>query len=76
MFFRNLLGSTWVSREALEGIVLEKLVDVEFKKFIAAVDRIATHPYGYMASDFLDKYRTKLMAEAKQLITIEPKVGT
>lgn len=55
------MGSTWITKEKLELMLVEKIMDREYGQLISALDRIITLPYSYRAKDFIDKYRKPLL---------------
>lgn len=38
-------------------------------------ERLAEHPYSYMAKDFIMLYRRELVVQNKRLLIAEPKIG-
>ncbi|XP_058452315.1 small ribosomal subunit protein uS9m [Malaya genurostris] len=56
-------GYDWLSKDALEKILLENLCDTEYDNFIKAISRLNSHPYAYKKKSFLDKYCRPLLAK-------------
>lgn len=55
------MGSTWITKDKLELMLVEKIMDREYGQFISALDRLIALPYAYRAKDFIDKYRKPLL---------------
>nr|XP_045595910.1 28S ribosomal protein S9, mitochondrial-like isoform X1 [Procambarus clarkii] len=58
-------GSEWVTKEHLEGILVENLKDEQYEFFIRSMNRLVDHPYSYRAKDFIMKYRKDVPSTIK-----------
>lgn len=65
--FRDLSGSEWINKEQLETILVEAIRDIEYNNFVAAMDRLANHPYSYRVREYVEKYRKPLMSQTTTL---------
>ncbi|KAF2362953.1 Ribosomal protein S9 [Trinorchestia longiramus] len=50
-------GSRWMTKEELEGKLLEKLHDWMFEKLILSLERLCQHRYAFLAKDFIMQFR-------------------
>lgn len=64
---RDLSGSEWINKEQIENILVEVIRDIEYNNFVAAMDRLASHPYSYRVREFVEKYRKPLMSQTTTL---------
>lgn len=67
-------GSTWISKEDLENMLVETIADIEYSNFTAAMDRLASLPYSYRIADFIKKYRHSLMKESNKYEITQPQL--
>lgn len=54
-------GSEWLSKDALEKILLEDISEAEHDNFVNAMTRLIHHPYSYRDKTFIDRYRKPLL---------------
>ena len=66
-YFRDLSGSEWINKEQIENVLVEVIRDIEYNNFVAAMDRLALHPYSYRIKEFVEKYRKPLMSQTTTL---------
>nr|XP_033805551.1 28S ribosomal protein S9, mitochondrial isoform X2 [Geotrypetes seraphini] len=67
----NLIGSRWLIKEELEEILVEKLSDQDYRRFIQLLERILTQPFGNIEENYVQKFRKQLDSQLKMLV-IEP----
>ncbi|KAJ8027530.1 28S ribosomal protein S9, mitochondrial [Holothuria leucospilota] len=67
----NLARSEWIGKLALEKIVIEKLKDNEYERFINLLERILKQPFAIEAQEFIMKFRQKIEAVLSKEV-IEP----
>ncbi|XP_055603393.1 28S ribosomal protein S9, mitochondrial [Uranotaenia lowii] len=60
----NPSGSDWLSKDAIEKLLLEDISDNEYDNFVKAMERLFEHPYAYREKDFLNKYRKSLLTKS------------
>ncbi|KAJ7421203.1 28S ribosomal protein S9, mitochondrial [Willisornis vidua] len=68
---RNLVGSRWLTKIELEGMLLEKLSDDDYSRFIQLLEKLMASP----CSDIEEKYIQKFSREVPvqmQKVVIEP----
>ncbi|CAO1404627.1 unnamed protein product [Diamesa serratosioi] len=63
----DLSGSEWINKEQIENVLVEVIRDIEYNNFVAAMDRLALHPYSYRIKEFVEKYRKPLMSQTTTL---------
>jgi len=68
----DLSGFEWLPKDHLELMLVENIQDIEYNNFIAAMNRLATHPYSYRASEFIRKYQRPLMNQTTLLEIPKP----
>ncbi|XP_018331834.1 28S ribosomal protein S9, mitochondrial [Agrilus planipennis] len=56
-------GYQWMDKEALENVLIEKIIDKEYTNFVNAIERLYNHPYSYRIKEFILKYRKPLMSQ-------------
>ncbi|XP_065076322.1 small ribosomal subunit protein uS9m [Ochlerotatus camptorhynchus] len=54
-------GSEWLSKDALEKVLLEDVSDTEYDNFVSVLTRLILHPYSYREKTFIDRYRKPLL---------------
>lgn len=59
----NTSGSEWLSKDALEKVLLENISDNEYENFVSAMTRLIHHPYSYREKTFIEYYRKPLLAK-------------
>ncbi|KAH0956525.1 hypothetical protein HN011_002321 [Eciton burchellii] len=60
----ELLGSTWLTKEAIEKDLLENINDREFTYLITSLERLCDHPLSKRETDFIMKYRKPLIIQS------------
>lgn len=70
----DLSGSTWISKEELEDILVETIADIEYLNFTTAMERLASLPYSYRIADFIKKYRKPLMKQSNKYEIPQPQI--
>ncbi|XP_063830599.1 small ribosomal subunit protein uS9m [Ostrinia nubilalis] len=68
----NLEGSMWLSKEQLEQILVEKILDIEYDNFKVVMERLTSLPYAYRSKEFIEKYRKTLAAQKFSLEIPKP----
>lgn len=61
--FRDTSGTVWITKDKLEGLLVENIMDREYSNFTNALERLVALPYSYKVRDFVDKYRRPLMQQ-------------
>lgn len=64
--FSDTTGSTWITKEKLELMLVEKIMDKEYTHFVNALDRLIALPYSYRSKELIDKYRKPLLQQMTQ----------
>lgn len=59
----DLGGSVWMSKDQLEGILVESITDLEYENFKVVMERLISLPYSYRCKDFIEKYRKGLASQ-------------
>uniref|UniRef100_H3B142 Small ribosomal subunit protein uS9m n=2 Tax=Latimeria chalumnae TaxID=7897 RepID=H3B142_LATCH len=67
----NLTGSRWLIKEELEEMLVEKLSDHDFARFIQLMEQILTFPYCSIEEEYIHKFRRKLEVQSRKQ-NIEP----
>lgn len=67
-------GSEWLSKIALETVLLEDIADTEYENFISAMTRLMLHPYSYREESFIDRYRKPLLVKTNADQISEPQL--
>lgn len=63
----NLSGTAWKTRDQLSQLLLEKIGDNDYRRFVLTMERVLRHAYAYRVEEFIMKYRENLVAEARDL---------
>lgn len=63
----DLQGTEWLDKEQLEILFLEELRDEDYTYFVVCMNRLVSHAYSNRESDFIHKFRKKLLAVASGL---------
>lgn len=71
-YCRNLSGTEWLAKSALEFKTVESVSDREYNSFVNAMDRLANMPYAYKVKDFIMEYRVSLMNQSQTYDAIKP----
>lgn len=58
-------GSEWISKDALEKVLLEDISDSEYENFVSVMTRLIHHPYSYREKSFIDRYRKPLLTKTE-----------
>ncbi|KAL0820571.1 hypothetical protein ABMA28_006418 [Loxostege sticticalis] len=59
----SLEGSVWLTKEQLEQVLVEKILDLEYDNFKVVMERLVSLPYSYRCKDFIEKYRNTLASQ-------------
>ncbi|NXG29010.1 RT09 protein, partial [Dromaius novaehollandiae] len=68
---KNLPGSRWLTKVELEEMLLEKLSDHDYSRFIQLLQKLVTLPYGNVEEKYMQKF-SKEIAMQLQKVVIEP----
>ncbi|XP_074992203.1 small ribosomal subunit protein uS9m isoform X1 [Calonectris borealis] len=68
---RNLAGSRWLTKIELEEMLLEKLSDDDYSRFIQLLQKLMTLPCGNIEEKYIQKF-SKVVPAQLQKIVIEP----
>uniref|UniRef100_A0A5S6QCZ7 28S ribosomal protein S9, mitochondrial n=1 Tax=Trichuris muris TaxID=70415 RepID=A0A5S6QCZ7_TRIMR len=60
----NLAGTTWISLDALQKDLGERISEAQYNNFIVAMNDLASQPYSYRERDFLMQFRVSLSSKA------------
>lgn len=63
-------GSTWITQEKLELMLVEKIMEREYTMFINTMERLVEMPYSYRVKDFIQKFRKPLMKQLSSQTTV------
>lgn len=72
LFFSDLSGTQWMSKDELEIILMEEIADIEYGNFLTALNRLVALPYSYKVKEFIEKYRKPLMAQTNTNEVLKP----
>ncbi|XP_043926931.1 28S ribosomal protein S9, mitochondrial isoform X2 [Protopterus annectens] len=67
----NLSGSRWLTKEELEEMLVEKMSDQDYMRFIHLLERILTLPYASTEEEHIQKFRKTLEVQSRKQ-KIEP----
>lgn len=67
-------GQEWLSKNALEKVLLEDITDTEYENFVSAMTRLILHPYSYKEKTFIDRYRKPLLVKTSADEIPEPQL--
>ncbi|NXO02721.1 RT09 protein, partial [Rhinopomastus cyanomelas] len=67
----NLAGSRWLTKIELEEMLLEKLSDHDYSRFIQLLEKLMTFPCSDIEWMYIQKFRKEIPAQLKQ-VDIEP----
>nr|XP_042115625.1 28S ribosomal protein S9, mitochondrial-like [Peromyscus maniculatus bairdii] len=65
---RDLTGSRWLTKEELEGMLVEKLSDQDYVKFIQLLEKLLTLPYGPAEEEFVQMFRRSVTIQSKKQV--------
>ncbi|XP_063194996.1 small ribosomal subunit protein uS9m isoform X2 [Chroicocephalus ridibundus] len=68
---RNLAGSRWLTKIELEEMLLEKLSDNDYLRFIQLLQKLMTLPCGDMEEKYIQKFTKEVPAQLQKVV-IEP----
>ncbi|KAJ8925129.1 hypothetical protein NQ315_001311 [Exocentrus adspersus] len=66
-------GYQWMTKEQLEGILMETIGDKDYDYFISSLERLIALPYSYTVKDFVMKYKTRLVSQMQDVEVPKPK---
>jgi len=70
----SLADSKWLTQEALEKRLLEKVSESSYERFLAAVERLLITPFSYVIKDFILQYREPIRQVQKKYDIVKPKL--
>lgn len=70
----DLTGTQWISKDQLELRLVETIRENEYGNFVAAMIRLANHPYSYRHKEFIDKYCRPLMSQTTTTDIPKPQI--
>lgn len=59
----ELSSNIWVTKDQLEKIIVENILDIEYENFIKLMERLIALPFSYRYKEFVEKYRKPLAAQ-------------
>ncbi|NXW91746.1 RT09 protein, partial [Alopecoenas beccarii] len=68
---RNLAGSRWLTKIELEEMLLEKLTDNDYSRFILLLEKLMTLPCGDMEEKYVQKFSKEVPVQLQKVV-IEP----
>ncbi|NXY44650.1 RT09 protein, partial [Ceuthmochares aereus] len=68
---RNLAGSRWLTRIELEEMLLEKLSDNDYLRFIQLLQKLMAMPCGDIEENYIQKFSKEVPAQLQKVV-IEP----
>ncbi|XP_076991033.1 small ribosomal subunit protein uS9m [Tamandua tetradactyla] len=68
---KDLIGSRWLIKEELEEMLVEKLSDQDYTKFIQLLERLLTLQCGIAEEEFVQRFRRSVTIQSKKHL-IEP----
>ncbi|NXX91654.1 RT09 protein, partial [Centropus bengalensis] len=68
---RNLAGSRWLTKIELEEMLLEKLSDDDYLRFIHLLEKLMTMPCGDIEEKYIQKFSKEVPVQLKKVV-IEP----
>ncbi|XP_009073080.1 PREDICTED: 28S ribosomal protein S9, mitochondrial, partial [Acanthisitta chloris] len=68
---RNLVGSRWLTKIELEEMLLEKLSDTDYLRFIQLLEKLAALPCGDMEEKYIQKFSKEVPVQLQKVV-IEP----
>ncbi|XP_061853422.1 small ribosomal subunit protein uS9m isoform X2 [Colius striatus] len=68
---RNLAGSRWLTKIELEEMLLEKLSDDDYSRFIQLLEKLVTLPHGDIEENYVQKFSREVPVQLQKVV-IEP----
>lgn len=68
----DLSSTVWISKEQLETVLVEKILDLEYNNFISVMERLLSLPYSTRHKEFIEKYRKSLGTQKSALEIPKP----
>ncbi|NWX10153.1 RT09 protein, partial [Caloenas nicobarica] len=68
---RNLAGSRWLTKIELEEMLLEKLTDNDYSRFILLLEKLMTLPFGDTEEKYVQKFSKEVPVQLQKVV-IEP----
>ncbi|NXI67786.1 RT09 protein, partial [Anseranas semipalmata] len=68
---RNLVGSRWLTKIELEEVLLEKLSDNDYLRFIQLLQKLMTMPCSNIEENYIKKFSKEISAQLQKVV-IEP----
>uniref|UniRef100_A0A8B9QLX6 Small ribosomal subunit protein uS9m n=1 Tax=Anas platyrhynchos TaxID=8839 RepID=A0A8B9QLX6_ANAPL len=67
----NLVGSRWLTKTELEEMLLEKLSDDDYSRFIQLLQKLVMMPCGNIEENYIKKFSREISAQLQKVV-IEP----
>ncbi|XP_023166176.2 28S ribosomal protein S9, mitochondrial [Drosophila hydei] len=67
-------GFQLLSKDQLERVLVEHIVDIEYQSFTNAMERLMSSPYSYKSKAFIERFLKPLIDQSKQLEVPKPKI--
>ncbi|KAI6079747.1 28S ribosomal protein S9, mitochondrial [Aix galericulata] len=68
---KNLVGSRWLTKTELEEMLLEKLSDDDYSRFIQLLQKLVMMPCGNIEENYIKKFSREISAQLQKVV-IEP----
>ncbi|KRX19919.1 putative myosin regulatory light chain [Trichinella nelsoni] len=63
-------GTEWISREQLQTMLSENVSEVQYERFLSAMNHLTDQSYSLREKDFIMKFRRRMCDEATTLLTV------
>ncbi|KRZ17804.1 putative myosin regulatory light chain, partial [Trichinella zimbabwensis] len=63
-------GTEWISREQLQTMLSENVSEVQYERFLSAMNHLTDQSYSLREKDFIMKFRCRMCDEATTLLTV------
>ncbi|KRZ90647.1 putative myosin regulatory light chain [Trichinella sp. T8] len=63
-------GTQWISREQLQTMLSENVSEVQYERFLSAMNHLTDQSYSLREKDFIMKFRRRMCDEATTLLTV------
>lgn len=73
-FWSETAGFQLLSKDQLERVLVEHIVDIEYQSFTNAMERLMSSPYSYKSKAFIERFLKPLIDQSKQLEVPKPKI--
>uniref|UniRef100_A0A8B9VGC1 Small ribosomal subunit protein uS9m n=1 Tax=Anas zonorhyncha TaxID=75864 RepID=A0A8B9VGC1_9AVES len=68
---KNLVGSRWLTKTELEEMLLEKLSDDDYSRFIQLLQKLVMMPCGNIEENYIKKFSREISAQLQKVV-VEP----